>query len=148
MTDKGLPFTKEQLEAIVSKVPTPFHIYDEAAIRHNARAFYRAFHWVPGGFKCYFAVKALPNPYILEVLRQEGLGGDCSSLAELLLCDAVGLKGEAIVFTSNDTPGLEYQKAHELGAIINLDDISHISFLEASLGGKLPEMLCFRYNPG
>lgn len=148
MTDKSLPFTKDQLGTIASKVPTPFHIYDEAAIRRNARAFYRAFSWVPGGFICYFAVKALPNPYVLEVLKQEGLGGDCSSLAELLVCEAVGLKGDAIVFTSNDTPGREFQKAYELGAIINLDDISHIPFLETSLGGKLPEMLCFRYNPG
>jgi len=148
MPDKSLPFSKEELDAIVSEVPTPFHIYDEAAIRRNVRAFYRAFSWVPGGFINYFAVKALPNPHVIEILKQEGLGGDCSSLAELLLCEAVGLKGDMIAFTSNDTPSHEFQKAHELGAIINLDDISHIPFLETSLGGKLPRMLCFRYNPG
>ena len=148
MTDKSLPFTQDQLTAIAAQVPTPFHIYDEAAMRRNARAFYKAFDWVPGGFMCYYAVKALPNPYILELLKQEGLGGDCSSLAELKLCEAVGIKGDKIVFTSNDTPAYEYPKAYELGAIINLDDISHIPFLETCLGGKLPEMLCFRYNPG
>lgn len=148
MTDKTLPFTKEQLEAIAAKVPTPFHIYDEAEMRRNARAFYEAFSWVPGGFVNYYAVKALPNPYVLEILKDEGLGGDCSSSAELTLCQAAGITGDKIVFTSNDTPAYEYQKAAELGAIINLDDISHIAYLEQSLGGKLPEMLCFRYNPG
>jgi len=148
MTDKTLPFTIAELEAIASKVPTPFHIYDENEIRRNVRVFNRAFSWVPGGFKNYFAVKALPNPHVLEILKTEGLGADCSSLAELVLSDAAGFKGDSIVFTSNDTPGHEYQKAFELGAIINLDDISHIRFLESNLGGKLPEMLCFRYNPG
>lgn len=148
MTDKTLPFSKEQLEAIAAQVPTPFHVYDEAAMRQNAKAFYQAFSWVPGGFINYYAVKALPNPYVLEILKAEGLGGDCSSIAELQLCEAVGITGKNIVFTSNDTPAYEYQKAAQLGAIINLDDISHIAFLEQSLGGKLPEMLCFRYNPG
>jgi diaminopimelate decarboxylase len=148
MTDKTLPFTLDQIEAIAAKVGTPFHLYDEAAMIKNAQAFYQAFAWVPGGFINYFAVKALPNPYILEVLKSQGLGGDCSSLAELLLCEAVGIKGKDIVFTSNDTPAYEYQKAYELGALINLDDISHIGFLEKSLGGKLPEMVCCRYNPG
>jgi len=148
MTDKSLPFTLAQLETIAAKVPTPFHIYDEAAMRKNARAFNAAFSWVPGGFVNYYAVKALPNPHVLDVLKHEGLGGDCSSFAELALCEAAGITGDRIVFTSNDTPAYEYQKAHELGAIINLDDISHIAFLEQALGGKLPEMLCFRYNPG
>ncbi len=148
MTDKSLPFTRDELEAIATKVATPFHIYDEAAIVRNARAFYDAFSWVPGGFINYFAVKALPNPHILEILKREGLGGDCSSLAELHLCDAAGMKGETLFFTSNDTPSHEYRKACELGALINLDDISHIPFLKKSLGGKLPEVLCFRYNPG
>ena len=148
MTDKSLPFTRDQLEAIASTVPTPFHLYDEAAIVRNARAFNRAFDWVPGGFISYFAVKALPNPYVIEILKKEGMGADCSSIAELLLCEAVGIKGEKIVFTSNDTPGDEYRKASELGAIINLDDISHIPFLEKCLGGKLPGILCLRYNPG
>jgi diaminopimelate decarboxylase len=148
MTDKTLPFSKEQLDAIAAQVPTPFHIYDASAMRRNAKAFYEAFSWVPGGFINYYAVKALPNPYVLEILKAEGLGGDCSSVAELQLCEAVGITGKNIVFTSNDTPAYEYQKAAQLGAIINLDDISHIAFLEQSLGGKLPEMLCFRYNPG
>ena len=148
MTDKTLPFTKEQLEAIAAKVPTPFHLYDETAMRKNARAFYEAFTWVPGGFTNFYAVKALPNPYVLAALKEEGLGGDCSSLAELKLCEAVGITGDKIVFTSNDTPAHEYQEAARLGAIINLDDISHIEFLEKALGGKLPDMLCFRYNPG
>jgi len=148
MTEKSLPFSKDQLEAIASKVGTPFHIYDEAAIIRNARAFNKAFSWVPGGFVNYYAVKALPNPHILEILRREGLGGDCSSLAELQLCDAAGMKGEDIFFTSNDTPGDEYRRAAALGALINLDDISHISFLEQVLGGSLPDTLCFRYNPG
>ena len=148
MTDKTLPFTKEQLEAIAAKVPTPFHLYDETAMRKNARAFYEAFTWVPGGFTNFYAVKALPNPYVLAALKEEGLGGDCSSLAELKLCEAVGITGNKIVFTSNDTPAHEYQEAARLGAIINLDDISHIEFLEKALGGKLPDMLCFRYNPG
>jgi diaminopimelate decarboxylase len=148
MTDKSLPFTKEELEAIAAQVPTPFHVYDEVAMRKNARAFYEAFSWVPGGFVNYYAVKALPNPHVLEPLKQEGMGGDCSSLAELKLCTAVGITGDKIVFTSNDTPAAEYVEAARLGAIINLDDISHIAFLEKALGGQLPAMLCFRYNPG
>ena len=148
MSAKNLPFTLSQLENIAAKVGTPFHLYDEAALRANARAFNEAFAWVPGGFKNFFAVKALPNPHILATLKQEGFGGDCSSIAELLLCEAVGIRGEDIVFTSNNTPAEEFQKAHELGALINLDDISHIAFLEQALGGKLPEFLCFRYNPG
>jgi len=147
MTDKTLPFTLSQLETIAAQVGTPFHLYDEAAIRANAQAFYRAFSWVPGGFKNFFAVKALPNPHLLTVLRQEGMGGDCSSLAELQLCAAVGLRGEEIIFTSNDTPAEEFRKAGELGALINLDDFSHIAFLEQTLG-RLPDFLCFRYNPG
>ncbi|MCC6414548.1 MAG: diaminopimelate decarboxylase [Opitutaceae bacterium] len=148
MTDKSLPFTQEQLEAIAAEVPTPFHVYDEAAMRKNARTFYAAFAWVPGGFVNYFAVKALPNPHVMAALKQEGMGGDCSSLAELKLCAAVGITGDKIVFTSNDTPAHEFVEAARLGAIINLDDLSHIAYLEKALGGRLPEMLCFRYNPG
>lgn len=147
MTDKSLPFTKAQLEAVAAQVPTPFHLYDEPAMKANARRFREAFSWVPGGFRNYFAVKALPNPHVMSILKAEGMGADCSSLGELLLCEAVGITGEAIVFTSNDTPAKEYQKAAALGAIINLDDITHIEYLEKALG-KLPEMLCFRYNPG
>ncbi len=146
MTEKKVPFTAEQIKAIIKKYPTPFHIYDEKAIRENARRFYKAFSWVPGGFKDYFAVKALPNPYIMKILKEEGLGADCSSLPELILSEKVGLKGEEIMFTSNDTPAAEYKKAYELGAVINLDDISHIPFLEKSAG--IPELICFRYNPG
>ena len=146
MAEKTLPFDKKQLKAIIAKHPTPFHIYDEGAILKNARAFYRAFDWVPGGFMNFFAVKALPNPHILKILGQEGMGTDCSSLPELLLSKAVGIEGENIIFTSNDTPASEYVKAENLGAIINLDDISHIPFLEEHAG--IPETICFRFNPG
>lgn len=144
--DKSLPFNKKQIEELVKNFPTPFHIYDEKGIRENARKFYKAFSWV-GGFKNYFAVKALPNPHILKILKSEGMGVDCSSLAELIMAEKVGFKGEEIMFTSNETPAKEYIKAFELSAIINLDDISHIVFLEKALG-KLPQLLCFRYNPG
>jgi len=146
MAEKTPPFTKAQIEKIVEQYPTPFHIYDAAGIRRTARAFYDAFSWVPGGFLNYFAVKALPNPYILDIVKDEGMGADCSSLPELLLADAVGIRGERIMFSSNDTPAREYAKARELGAIINLDDISHIPYLERHAG--IPELICFRYNPG
>lgn len=146
MTKKTLPFTKSQIEKIIKEHSTPFHIYDEKGIRKTARKLYKAFSWVDG-FKNYFAVKALPNPHILKILKEESMGTDCSSLPELLLSERVGLKGENIMFTSNETPSMEFEKAKELGAIINLDDISHIKFLEKTLG-KLPEFLCFRYNPG
>lgn len=145
MAEKKLPFTKAQLEEIIKKHSTPFHIYDEKAIRENARRLTQAFSWAPG-FKEYFAVKATPNPYILKILREEGFGADCSSLAELVLAEKAGIVGENIVFTSNDTPAVEYQKAFELGAIINLDDISHIDYLEKHVG--IPEIISFRYNPG
>ena len=145
MADKKLPFTKEQILEIMKKYPTPFHIYDEAGIRNNARLFKKAFGILPG-FKEYFAVKALPNPFILKILKEEGFGTDCSSYPELLLAEKIGLKGEEIMFTSNDTPANEYKKAKEIGAIINLDDISHIPFLESNAG--LPELISFRYNPG
>ncbi|HHV65815.1 MAG TPA: diaminopimelate decarboxylase [Peptococcaceae bacterium] len=145
MAQKSLPFSKQQLEEIVQAHGTPFHIYDEKAIRENVRRLQKAFSWVPG-FKEYFAVKATPNPYILEILAEEGTGADCSSLPELILAEKVGLRGEEIVFTSNDTPGEEYRKARELGAIINLDDITHIDFLAKEAG--IPEMISFRYNPG
>ena len=145
MADKKLPFTREQIMEIMKKYPTPFHIYDEAGIRNNARLFKKAFGILPG-FKEYFAVKALPNPFMLKILKEEGFGTDCSSYPELLLAEKIGLKGEEIMFTSNDTPANEYKKAKEIGAIINLDDISHIPFLESNAG--LPELICFRYNPG
>ena len=145
MAEKNLPFTREALEQIVRQYPTPFHIYDEAAIRNNARKFTAAFAWAPN-FKEYFAVKATPNPTILKVLREEGFGADCSSLPELVLSEMAGISGEDIMFTSNDTPASEFQKAREMGAIINLDDISHIEFLEKHAG--IPDVISFRYNPG
>jgi len=145
MADKRLPFTRGKIEQIAEKHPTPFHIYDERAIRDNARALKQAFSWAEG-FREFFAVKALPNPYILSILKEEGFGADCSSLPELILSDRVGLRGEMIMFTSNDTPAKEYVEAKRLGAIINLDDISHIAFLKKHAG--MPGLICFRYNPG
>jgi len=145
MACRRVPFTKDQIESIIATHPTPFHIYDENAIREKARELKELFSWAPE-FREYFAVKATPNPYILKILKEEGFGADCSSLPELILSEKVGLPGEYIMFTSNDTPYQEYQKAKELGAIINLDDISHIPYLEKHVG--LPELLCFRYNPG
>lgn len=145
MTKKSLPFSADQLEQIAEEFGTPFHIYDQKAIIDNVRALKAAFAWAPG-FKEYFAVKATPNPYILKTLAAEGIGADCSSLPELILAERVGLVGEEIVFSSNDTPAQEYIKAKELGAIINLDDSSHIDFLDRVAG--MPEMICFRYNPG
>lgn len=144
---RTVPFTKAQIEELEKKHPTPFHVYDEKAVRATARRLYRAFSWVGGkGFKNYFAVKALPNPYILRLLLEEGMGADCSSLPELTLADAADIRGEDIMFTSNDTPAEEFVAAKKLGAIINLDDISHIDFLEKTAG--IPELVCFRYNPG
>jgi len=145
--DKDIFFTKKQIEEITKTYPTPFHLYYEEGIRNNAKNLYKAFSWAKG-YKNYFAVKACPNPYLLEILKEEGMGADCSSLPELLLAEATGLRGEEIMFTSNDTPAEEYRKAYELGAIINLDDITHIPFLEKALDRKLPELICFRYNPG
>jgi diaminopimelate decarboxylase len=145
MTNKSLPFEKEKLEAIILQYPTPFHIYDEKGIRNYARRFNKAFEWNEG-FREYYAIKSAPNPYLMKILRQEQFGIDCSSMAELELAARLGMRGEEIMFTSNDTPDYEYQKARELGAIINLDDISHIAYLEETSG--LPELLCFRYNPG
>jgi len=145
MPQKKCPLTHEQLEELTSKFSTPFHLYDEAAIRANARALTAAFSW-NSGFKEYFAVKAAPNPFLMKILKAEGFGADCSSLPELLLAESIGLSGEEIIFTSNDTPANEYQKAIELGAIINLDDITHIDFLEQCAG--LPRLICCRYDPG
>jgi diaminopimelate decarboxylase len=145
MPDKKIPLSREKLEALTERFPTPFHIYDERGIRENARRLKAAFAWNPG-FKEYFAVKAAPNPYLMTILKSEGFGSDCSSMGELLLSEKVGVVGEDIIFTSNDTPAYEYAKAKELGAIINLDDISHIQYLEDHVG--LPELVCCRYNPG
>ena len=142
---KTLPFSKSQIEQIIKKYPTPFHIYDEKGIRENAKKLYKAFKWAPL-FKNYFAVKACPNPYILKILKEEEMGADCSSLPELIMAEKVGITGENIMFSSNDTPLKDFKKAKELGAIINLDDITHIPFLEQAAG--IPEVICFRYNPG
>ena len=140
------PFvTKEQIEEITKQFPTPFHLYDEKGIRENARKMKKAFSWNKG-FKEYFAVKATPNPYILNILKEEGCGADCSSLTELMLSEAVGITGHNIMFSSNDTPAEDFKKAAELGAIINLDDITHIDFLNDICG--IPETICCRYNPG
>jgi len=145
MSEKLLPFTKNQIEEIIKKYPTPFHIYDEKAIRENARNFKNVFAW-NDGFKEFFAVKAAPNPYLMKILHKEGFGADCSSLAELIMAQKTGITGEEIMFSSNDTPAPEFLLAKQLQAIINLDDISHISYLEQYAG--LPSLICFRYNPG
>ena len=136
MNSKNIPFTTETISKLEKITPTPFHIYDEAGIVDNAIAFQKAFQWNPG-FRNFFAVKAAPNPSLLKLLAEQGFGADCSSMAELLLAERVGLRGEQIMFTSNDTPAEEFKKAVELGAIINLDDISHIDFVE-KVCGKLP----------
>ena len=140
------PFiTKEQAEQIALTYPTPFHIYDEKGIRENARRLKAAFAWNKG-FREYFAVKATPNPFIMQVLREEGCGFDCSSYTELLLSDKVGAKRHDIMFSSNETPDLDFKEAYKLGAIINLDDFTHIDVLDKLTG--IPETICCRYNPG
>ena len=142
------PFmTKEKVEEIVKTYPTPFHIYDEKGIRENAKAVKEAVAWNPG-FKEYFAVKATPNPFLIKILHEYGCGTDCSSMTELMLSKAMGITGEDVMFSSNDTPFEEYTYAKELGAIINLDDITHIDFCEEACGGKLPETMSCRFNPG
>ena len=144
---KKTPFvTKQQVEEIVKKFPTPFHLYDEAGIRANAQAVKDAFAWNPG-FREYFAVKATPNPYLLKILKDYDMGCDCSSYTELMLAKSCGFDGEHIMFSSNDTPAEEFALADKLGAIINLDDITHIDFLEKTIG-KIPETISCRYNPG
>ncbi len=145
MLSKSLPFSNEQLKKIVSKYPTPFHLYDEQGIKNNIDRLIRAFSWNEG-FKEYFAVKAAPNPFLMKLLKAKGVGADCSSLPELMLAEQCGIVGENIMFTSNNTPANEFEKAKELGAVINLDDITHIDFLEKTAG--LPELICMRYNPG
>jgi len=140
------PFlTKDALEAIAKQYPTPFHIYDERGIRENARRLKQAFSWNPG-YREYFAVKATPSPAILQILREEGCGADCSSLTELMLADACGFAGSDIMFSSNQTPRADYELAAKLGAVINLDDITHIPFLEEICG--IPETVSCRFNPG
>ncbi|OJF76227.1 MAG: diaminopimelate decarboxylase [Treponema sp. CETP13] len=146
MSYKPFPLTKKQIEDISIKYETPFYIYDEKAIRKNAKKLVKAFSVLPG-FKEYFAVKGCPNPYILKILRDEGFGGDCSSLPEIILCEKSGIRGENVMFTSNETPAKEYIYANARGAILNLDDISHVDFVKKALEG-FPELICFRYNPG
>lgn len=141
------PFTtKEKLEEIAAKYPTPFHIYDEAGIRRNAENLKKAFAWNKG-FKEYFAVKATPNPFLINILREYGCGCDCSSVTELMLSKAIGAVGDDVMFSSNDTPPSEFKYAADMGAIINLDDITHIDIVEKTLG-KLPKKMSCRYNPG
>lgn len=138
--------TKEQIEEIVKTYPTPFHIYDEKGIRENARALKEAFSWNKG-YKEYFAVKATPNPFLIDILRDYGCGCDCSSMTELMLSNAMGVDGKDIMFSSNDTPAEEFAYAAKIGATINLDDFTHIDFLEKTIG-YLPKTLSCRYNPG
>ena len=140
------PFvTKAQVDEMIKKYPTPFHLYDEKGIRENARKLYQAFSWNKG-FKEFFAVKATPNPTILRILKEEGCGTDCSSLTELMMSDKLGFTGDEIMFSSNDTPAEEFVLSKKLGATINLDDFTHIDFLEKTAG--IPEKICCRYNPG
>lgn len=141
------PFvTKEQLDEITKTYPTPFHIYDEKGIRENAKALKEAFSWNKG-YKEFFAVKATPNPFLINILRDYGCGTDCSSMTELMLSKAMDIEGSFIMFSSNETPAEEFVYANKIGAIINLDDFTHIEYLEKTLG-KLPETLSIRYNPG
>ncbi len=139
--------TKEKAEEIAKVIPTPFHIYDEKGIRDNAEAVKKAFAWNPG-FREYFAVKANPNPFILSILKEFDCGTDCSSLTELQISHALDFDGPHTMFSSNDTPFEEYEYANKIGAIINLDDITHIDFCEKACGGKLPETMSCRFNPG
>ena len=143
---KKVPFlTLEKAKEIREQIPTPFHVYDEAGIRANARALKAAFSWNPG-FKEFFAVKATPNPFLLKILHEEGCGCDCATYTELLLSEAVGITGHDVVFSSNVTPELDMRKARDMGVYINLDDATYVDFL-ASMG-PIPETVCLRYNPG
>ncbi len=143
---KKIPFlTLEKAKEIREQIPTPFHVYDEAGIRANARLLKAAFSWNPG-FREYFAVKATPNPFLLKILHEEGCGCDCATYTELLLSEAVGITGHDVIFSSNDTPALDMRKAREMGVYINLDDATYVDFL-ASMG-PVPETVCLRYNPG
>ena len=145
MNEKKFPLTKEETLRLIERYPTPFHLYDEAKIRANFRRLRETFAWAPS-FREHFAVKALPNPRIVQLLHEDGAGTDCSSIPELIISAAAGVKGEEIMLTSNDTPYEEFQKAIELGAVINLDDLSHLDYMAKHAG--LPNLLCFRYNPG
>lgn len=142
---KSLPIDEAELLDFANRVPTPFHVYDAQSIIDNVRRLKAAFAWHPD-FREFFAVKATPNPQILRLLANEGVGADCSSMAELVMADRCRIRGDMVMFTSNDTPAEEFVKAVQLGAVVNLDDIGHIAALEEAAG--LPEMVCFRFNPG
>lgn len=145
---KKKPFlTLEKAKQIREQIPTPFHVYDEAGIRANARELKEAFAWNKG-FREYFAVKATPNPYILQILKEEGCGCDCASYTELLMAEAVGITGHDVMFSSNVTPEQDMRKAYEMGAYINLDDATYVEFLENLVGDRMPETVCLRFNPG
>ena len=152
MPSEKTPFSREEIEELSKSIPTPFHIYNEHEIKKTARELRSAFSWVGDhseGYQNFFAVKALPNPHILEILKKEGMGADCSSAPELTTADRVGISGEDIMFTSNDAPDSEFQQAYDLGAVINLDDLGDISQLEKTVGAEnFPELISFRYNPG
>ena len=144
---KKTPFiTLDKARQIAEKIPTPYHVYDEAGIRANARALKAAFAWNKG-FREFFAVKATPNPHILKILNEEGCGCDCSSYTELMLSEAVGITGRDVMFSSNVTPEIDMKKAIEMGVYINLDDATHVDFLER-LADPMPDTVCLRYNPG
>jgi diaminopimelate decarboxylase len=145
MSIKSLPLSADEMVRLAYSKETPFHLYDEKAIRKNAQSFMKAFSWVHN-FKNYYAVKACPNPAILKIMREEGFGADCSSYPELLLAEKAGIIGENVMFTSNDTQGYEFAAAKRLNAVINLDDITHIETLHKSAG--MPDLISFRYNPG
>ena len=142
---RPFPLSPDQLQKLTEQFPTPFYVYDEAGIRETCQELYRAFNWLDG-FRNYYAVKALPNPHVLKIVQEEGMGADCSSGPELLLSQTIGLSGEQIMFTSNNTPLHEFEAAKALGAVLNLDDISHIDFIHSQIG--LPDLVSFRYNPG
>ena len=139
------PLTVDQLNELASNIPTPFYLYDEAGIRETCQDLYQAFSW-SSNFRNFYAVKALPNPHVINIVKEEGMGADCSSKAELVLAETVGVIGEEVMFTSNNTPIGEFAAAKELGAVLNLDDISHIEFVHEQIG--LPELVSFRFNPG
>lgn len=145
MNQKKIPFSLEQIREIIKDYPTPFHIYDEKAMQENTRNLLKAFSWNKG-FKEFYSVKAAPNPFLMKIFKEEKLGADCSSFPELTLAEKTGIVGNDIMFSSNNTPADEFIEAKRLGAIINLDDISHFSYLETHAG--LPDIICFRYNPG
>lgn len=147
MAEKKTFVTKEKIEEIVKEYPTPFYLYDEKGIRDNAKLVYDSFSWNPG-YREYFAVKATPNPFILKILKEYGCGVDCASIAELKMAEKCGFSGEEIMFSSNDTPAEEYEYAAKIGAVINLDDLTHIEFLEGIIGNGFPELMSCRYNPG